>query len=496
MAVERKMDYLTNEKIAPIKASLGWDGETYIQLNPDLSRVSGLEREPYRLAHFLNHGVNERRLFSKNVDYAQKYFFDSASYCDEFVIIEGWSEIPLSHPCAVVKASDKLFCAVSVSHISYWRDDVAIHLDVPVKETLHGFVLLFRLADAEFGGQIQIMLRDGERLLVGSLVPKKLPLEAFIQSTFNLLQARLTYDELVYIFSKHYDFLSSLRSPMRLLGSDEPMHFGYGGACDSDIDLSVCAVLLGGAELLKPFLVSLMAATSEKVTSEILLLVNGGFDIDDIRSAAEWCRAAYGTAVSVFSSKHNIGFGGGMNFLTTKAKGRLVMLSNTDLRFENLDFSEIERETNAGQAILAAYQLNPWGSIQHAGLVHDRVESCVNGQQLEILQTRLLGRNTLQPVIVRKEVDYFGAACLVAEANTLRSLGPFSLDYFYAYHEDCDLARRARARGIKCVLSPALQVTHFESSGAKAVNLPLRAINAANLVTFMMGERGMIGCVP
>jgi hypothetical protein len=38
---------------------------------------------------------------------------------------------------------------------------------------------------------------------------------------------------------------------------------------------------------------------------------------------------------------------------------------------------------------------------------------------------------------------------------------------------------------MRCLLSPALQIVHYESSGASSIAMPLRALNAANLVTFM-----------
>jgi GT2 family glycosyltransferase len=75
----------------------------------------------------------------------------------------------------------------------------------------------------------------------------------------------------------------------------------------------------------------------------------------------------------------------------------------------------------------------------------------------------------------------------MAPTAILRRLGPFSPRYFYAYHEDCDLARRARAEGIVSVVSPQLQIVHYESSGT-SVPMPLLALNAANLVSFMRDE--------
>jgi len=475
------------KNIEILKANLGWDDRVYRSTKSELSSVSAQSPETKQLAHFLEKGIQERRQFSRNVSFAKQYFFDPSIYSGAYLLIPGWSEIPLSDPKVIVQGTANSFGILPAKHLNFWRDDVAKHLGVSLRRARHGFLLLLQLPPEFAGGKLNLIIRDGKQMLVGSISPRRVELEELLQYTFHLLQSGLSYEEMVRTFDEHYEYLEFLRRPLRRIFTKAPAEFWYENAdAAMSVDLTVCAVLLGSSVLLKPFVASLMEHRPANACWELLLLANSGLEVDNLKLAAEWCSTVYGIDVTVFCHENNLGFGGGMNFLVSRARGRITMMSNVDLRFSRFDASEISRETVGCNAIVAAYQFNPWGSLQHEGLVHDRRSVLVNGKVIELVDTRLLGRNTYPATLVRKEVDYFGAACLVGDTEKLRALGPFSTDYFYAYHEDCDLARRARADGLTCALSPALQVVHYESSAASAAAaMPLRGINAANLVTFM-----------
>jgi hypothetical protein len=477
-------DAALRAKIEPLAGALGWDHGAYLSANPDLARMDSEGGAVKLFAHFLQNGVPERRRFSEAVKYATEYTFEHSLLAGEYLLCIGWSETPLRQPRVVMTREDGTF-AVPAAHIGLYRDDVAKHLGRRPREKACGFLMVAKAPAAAANKEIRLLVRDGGQLLVARLTPAAVQLDEWLRTAFRLVEERMTYEEMVRAFGEHYAFLELLREAMAPVYAEAPGEFSYPGPAQGSVELSVCAVLLGKAILLKPFMASLLRQRPANARWEVLLLANAGLDLDNIKAAAEWCSEVYGIDVTVFAARNNLGFGGGMNLLAARARGRVTMMTNIDVRFTRLELAQLEEDALGGNAILAAYQFNPSGSLQHEGLTHDRRKVLVNGKPLELLDTRLLGRNTYPERLERKEVEYFGAACVLGATAALQALGPFSTAYFYAYHEDCDFARRARAAGMSCLLSPALQIVHYESSGASSIAMPLRALNAANLVTFM-----------
>lgn len=487
--LDEPLTNVSRNKFLQLVDALNWDADVYLAANPDIGVIDKQGGDLKLLAHFLRNGINERRRFSDTVAIATAFVFEQSIRHGNHVLLVGWSGEPMEAPNAILECEDGTFAILPCAQINVWREDVAKHLGLPPKQSKHGFVILLKVPGNAPEKALRLIVRDGDQLLLGAVSPRHMEIDDFMRTAFSVVQDRLTYEEMVQAFQEHYDYIRLLREPMENAFGEGPTEFRYGGEAHArPVSLSVCVVLLGKGALLKPFFSNLMMHRPPEERWEILLLANSNLDLNSVRTAAEWASAVYGIEVTVFASANNLGFGGGMNFLTSKASGQVAILSNVDLRFSHFDVKGIFEEIAGRNVILAAYQLNPSGSLQHEGLAHERRTTLVDGKVLEFFATRLIGRNTVPQALQRKQVEYFGAACLAADTGTLRKLGPFSPDYFYAYHEDCDLARRAHRKGVSCVLSPVLQVVHYESSGSGGTPMPLRAINAANLVTFMQSD--------
>jgi hypothetical protein len=476
-----------------LSMALRWDGPVYLSENTDLGRLRDAGKGKL-LAHFLKHGVSEGRKFSRTARFSQRHAIDQATMSGAHMMVFGWSERPLENdilPLIVLNCEATSVCLVQAAVLTYWRNDVSQAVGSTPRSERHAFLLLAP-APAGIAKKMQLVLRNGDELIGGSVAIKAVPVDEFALTPLRLLEAQLSYEELVLVFREHHVFVEEVaRVRLHALGYP-PVEVYFGHTVGGKVELSVCAVLLGKSELLKPFMVSLLKMRPADSGWELLLLANAGIELENVRAAAQWCHSTFGIDVRVLSTQDNWGFGLGLNALVSAARGAVCMLTNIDLTFRALDLPVLARELRVKKTLVAAYQYNPSGSLQHRGVSHEPCSAMVNGARIDYVQTRLIGRNTVSTPPRRTEVDYFGAACFVGATETLRELGPFDGNYMYAYHEDCDLALRARKNGCKCILSPALQVVHYESSGSLARHMPLRAINAANLVTFMNVAAGQL----
>jgi len=473
----------------------GWTAEGYVRLNPDVAELN-----PAQLAeHFLVHGIREHRAYS---DATHCHFnIERIAASSQDFLLYGWSQDEIDDiGVLVVKEANGSFEYefVDTAPLWYWRDDVARHLDVAPKTKRHGLVLAGRVATLNPAGAKVYVFAGGRVIEFPQPYEARLTTQQAMLECYQLMQAQHVHDELSFLLSKYPNFLdhvgrlhseTMLRQPVREVFS----------APNPDAAYSICAVVLGNPQLLKVWLMGLPDLHDLR-NCEVNILCNGTDSFEMIEQTARWFADVLGGRIRLYSSSENLGFNVAVNWLVAAAKTDYAMVTNIDVQYRRFDFGHLKMLCSSGTTICAARQFNGMGAVQHLGLHIELKQQMVHGETFESVESSLHGRNTYlaadAPLDV--EVDFFGAACFFAKRDLLQSLGPFSTRYIYAYHEDSDLAIRARGAGVKLVVTGALDLVHFESSGAKG-DLPKAffiAANAARLAELLRADRKAEKTVP
>lgn len=221
-------------------------------------------------------------------------------------------------------------------------------------------------------------------------------------------------------------------------------------------EVSILMVTYGGYELARRALSAVVEHTP--VPFEVVVVDNASPD-----GAGERLRRELDGATVVLNDR-NVGFGPGVNQAAALARGRYLVLLNSDALvrpgwLEPL-VETIEVVPAAGAVVSCL--LNEDGTVQEAGSI-----LWADGSTLALGA----GAAPEDPVHrFRHTVDYGSAACMLIRRSTFLDLGGLDPAYLPAYCEDVDLALRLRQRGLRTVYEPRSEVLHvrFGSSDESA----------------------------
>ena len=213
---------------------------------------------------------------------------------------------------------------------------------------------------------------------------------------------------------------------------------------DSVPGLSVVMVCRGAWPLTEQALAALSEHTEQ--TFE-LILVDNGSDDETPRRLAQL------TGAQVIVNDVNRGFGPATNQGVARARGRYLLLLNTDA-FVHQGWLEPLLQTLAQKGVGAVVPrlLHPDGSLQDAGTLlacDGTVHVYGDGDDPDRPCYRF-----------RRILDLGSAACMLVERATFEALGGFDEVYAPAYYEDADFCLRLAQRGLKVVYEPRSTVTH------------------------------------
>jgi N-acetylglucosaminyl-diphospho-decaprenol L-rhamnosyltransferase len=158
----------------------------------------------------------------------------------------------------------------------------------------------------------------------------------------------------------------------------------------------------------------------------------------------------------------NPGFGAACNAGLARARHDVTVLLNPDCELVDDSLARLAALAAAHPGALHAPRLlNADGSVQRS--VHPR-PGTLGALLPALVHPPLLPpglRERVEPHRARRArtVGWAIAACLAASNATLRRLGPFD-PAVHLFAEDMQLGLRARARGIRTVLHPSLQIRH------------------------------------
>ncbi|MBI5019632.1 glycosyltransferase family 2 protein [Candidatus Gottesmanbacteria bacterium] len=246
---------------------------------------------------------------------------------------------------------------------------------------------------------------------------------------------------------------------------------------NSQPDISVVILNYNTRDLTRTCLTTLLASRLEKYVMEVIVCDNGSEDGSVEMIADEF------PGVILIKNGKNLGFAAGNNPGIRKAKGRFVLLLNTD--------TEIPRDTlrvmigfmdsNPDAGAATCKLLLPDGSMDpacHRGFPTPWV-SLTYLVKLEKLfpKTRLFGEyhQGYKDLASIHEVDCIVGAFFMVRREVISEVGLLDEDYFM-YGEDIDWAYRIRKAGWKIMYNPTVTILHKKKQSGRANILATRRV--------------------
>ena len=235
--------------------------------------------------------------------------------------------------------------------------------------------------------------------------------------------------------------------------------------------LSILLVNYNGMRYLAPCLESIrrFAPSGTQVVLEDNASTDGS--IEAVEESFPW--------LQIVRSPRNLGFAGGNNLAGKNARGRFILLLNTDtLLLEPL------------APVVDWLESHPsYGALTINMLDGNRTSRACTGRFPSAMRLALLRSMLISPgrygADEAYEVDWAQGSFLLIRADVWRTLNGFDESYFM-YAEDVDLCRRIWDAGFRCAYLPQKQYLHW--GGFDASRFPDQVCSLATYV-----ERHMAG---
>jgi len=225
------------------------------------------------------------------------------------------------------------------------------------------------------------------------------------------------------------------------------------------MDLSIIIVSFNTKKLLKRCLESLPAK------AEVIVVDNGS--TDGTLEMLKVFKDSKKKMLKVIENKDNLGFAKAVNQGLKQAKGKYLLLLNSDIFAQKNAFEELvdfaEKQPKLG--VVGGALLNPNGSSQGScfylpSLIRAIKEFWFNGPAT-------LNKYTPsgdQPV----EVEAVMGAVFLIPKKVLKQVGFFNENYFM-YFEDLDYCRRVRKNGFKVYYLPEAKFIHEHGASGRSI---------------------------
>lgn len=238
-------------------------------------------------------------------------------------------------------------------------------------------------------------------------------------------------------------------------------------AGDPDPVVSIMLVNWNTRELTLECLRSVYAQTLD-TRFEVIVVDNGSHDGSAEAIAAEFPQ------VILMAESENHGFAKATNISVERARGRYVLLLNTDTVVLDRAIDRLVAFADAnpaariwgGRTLFEDGSLNPdscWGRITPWSVFCMATGLAKLFKGSELLNPECYGR---WPRDEQRQVDIVQGSFLLIERVFWEQLGGFDLEFFM-FGEEADLAARARARGARPLMTPQATIIHYGGRSTK-----------------------------
>lgn len=254
------------------------------------------------------------------------------------------------------------------------------------------------------------------------------------------------------------------------------------------MDLSIIVVSYKTSDLTSQTLATVFAAHAPPGKVEVILVDNASDD-----DTVQIVRSKF-PQVKVIEAPVNMGFAGGNNLGLRRAKGRYLLLLNSDTLVEpntlikmvefmdqnpKIGLSTCRVELKNGQIDPASHRgfPTPWTSLTY-----------YLGLEKLFPKNKLFGQyhQGWKDLNTAHEIDTPVGAFFLIRREALRQAGLLD-ERFFMYGEDIDLAFRIKTAGWKIMYTPIVKITHLK--GASGINRPDKEIRLKTTKAFFEAMR-------
>lgn len=249
--------------------------------------------------------------------------------------------------------------------------------------------------------------------------------------------------------------------------------------------VSVIIVSFNTRELLKSCIETLLPEVAD-LAAEVIVIDNASRDGSADMIEREFPR------VRLSRSEVNLGFAGANNVGFRMARGRYVVLLNSDafLAPGALRKGITRMERTPRVALAGAKLVGRDGALQPSARRFPTPLDeffALSGLAARFPRSRLFGRldRTWADPDRDAEVDWVPGAFAIVRRSVLEALGEFDERYFL-YYEEVDLCRRIRAAGHAVAYWPEMVVIHWGGESSKTVRHATLSRSGSQLVLWRM----------
>lgn len=261
------------------------------------------------------------------------------------------------------------------------------------------------------------------------------------------------------------------------------------------MDLSIVILNYKTCGLLRQCLRGIFRA-EPKLNFEIIVVDNDSHDGTPTVIANEFPQ------VRCITSSKNIGFGAGNNLGIREARGRHILVLNSDVVIfpGNLEQLVSYLDAHPTVGLVGPKLVNPDRSTQH---------SCYRFPiwPIPIYRRTPVGRlpfaeRALNEYLLRdwdhdseREVDWLLGACLMMRAELVKKIGVFD-ERFFLYFEDVDLCRRAWEAGWQVMYNPQVAIVHYhhrqsdDGAMVRSLNNPVTRVHIRSWIQYLLKYQG------
>lgn len=242
------------------------------------------------------------------------------------------------------------------------------------------------------------------------------------------------------------------------------------------VDLSIIILSYNTRELLINCLESLYQ--SGYPSSEIIVVDNGSTDgsVEEVEKRYKQSLRPYGLEdIKILRSRQNLGFAKGNNVGIKQARGRFILLLNSDTVVEKNTILEMLKfmEKNPKVGAATCKVVFPDGTLDpacHRGFPTPWASlTYFLGLERLFPKSRLFGQYHLGflPMDKIHEIDSPTGAFYLVRREVIEKVGMLDEEYFM-YAEDLDWSYRIKEAGWKVIYYPDVKITHYKKQSGRA----------------------------
>jgi GT2 family glycosyltransferase len=235
------------------------------------------------------------------------------------------------------------------------------------------------------------------------------------------------------------------------------------------MDLSVIILNYNTKQLLRDCLKSVLASTGP-YKIETIVSDNGSTD-----GSVDMVKREF-SSVRLLENNANLGFSKGNNVAIKQARGRHVLLLNSDTVVQPYAFAKMIVKADSDPQIGA---LGPKILLANGELDPSARRNFPNPANAFLRLfglSRLSNYNITGPVDQEMEVEAIMGACMLVPRDIIEKVGMLDEEFFF-YGEDLDWCYRIKEAGFKIVYYPAAQILHLKSASSR--NIPFKIVKVA-----------------